>query len=91
MLTADLVHYSTNMPKPLKNLYNEPLKKARGRFVGIALRAQTVCAAAVEFTPSEAWGPRRTVNERRLTLHSHFGSILCAMAMKKLSNPPIII
>jgi hypothetical protein len=127
LLTADLVHYSTNMPKPLKNLYNEPLKKARGRFVEmdspmrktvlsgwsrnppanrhlstvlglaslqtqkLALRAQTVCAAAVEFNPSEAWGPRRTVTERRLTLHSHFGSILCSMAMKKLSNPPIII
>jgi hypothetical protein len=32
LLTADLVHYSTNMPKLLKNLYNEPIEKARGRF-----------------------------------------------------------
>jgi hypothetical protein len=32
VLTADLVHYSTNMPKLLKNLYNEPIEKARGRF-----------------------------------------------------------
>jgi hypothetical protein len=36
LLTADLVHYSTNMPKLLKNLYNEPIEKARGRFVGAA-------------------------------------------------------
>ena len=34
LLAADLIHYSTNMPKLLKNLYNEPLKKARGRFMG---------------------------------------------------------
>jgi hypothetical protein len=34
LLTAVPVHYSTNMPKLLKNLYNEPLKKARGRFMG---------------------------------------------------------
>jgi hypothetical protein len=36
LLTADLVHYSTNMPKLLKNLYNEPIEKARGSFVGAA-------------------------------------------------------
>jgi len=36
LLAADLIHYSTNMPKLLKNLYNEPLKKARGRFMGAA-------------------------------------------------------
>ena len=36
LLTADLVHHSTNMPKLLKNLYNEPIEKARGRFVGAA-------------------------------------------------------
>jgi sterol desaturase/sphingolipid hydroxylase (fatty acid hydroxylase superfamily) len=35
-LTADPVHHSTNMPKLLKNLYNEPVEKARGRFVGVA-------------------------------------------------------
>jgi hypothetical protein len=35
-LTAVPVHYSTNMPKLLKNLYNGPLKKARGRFMGAA-------------------------------------------------------
>jgi len=34
LLTVDHVQYSTNMPKLFKNLYNEPLKKARGRFVG---------------------------------------------------------
>ena len=33
LLAADLIHYSTNMPKLLKNLYNEPVEKARGRFV----------------------------------------------------------
>jgi hypothetical protein len=33
-LTADPVHYSTNMPKLLKNLYNEPVEKARGRLQG---------------------------------------------------------
>jgi hypothetical protein len=35
-LTADPVHYSTNMPKLLKNLYNEPVEKARRRFAGMA-------------------------------------------------------
>src|SRR5512136_2541487 len=36
LLTADPVQYSTNMPKLLKNLYNEPIEKARGRFVEAA-------------------------------------------------------
>jgi hypothetical protein len=36
LLTADAVHHSTNMPKLLKNLYNEPVEKARGRFAGMA-------------------------------------------------------
>jgi hypothetical protein len=35
LLTADPVHHSTNMPKLLKNLYNEPVEKARGRFVAM--------------------------------------------------------
>jgi hypothetical protein len=47
-LTADPVHYSTNMPKLLKNLYNEPVEKARGRFVGIDRPMRQDCAMRIE-------------------------------------------
>ena len=33
-LAVDPVDYSTNMPKLLKNLYNEPFEKARGKVYG---------------------------------------------------------
>jgi len=48
LLTADLIHYSTNMPKLLKNLYNEPLEKARGRFVGAASMKKLSSVAIID-------------------------------------------
>jgi hypothetical protein len=48
LLTANLIHYSTNMPKLLKNLYNEPLEKARRRFVGTASMKKLSSATIID-------------------------------------------
>jgi hypothetical protein len=36
------------MPKLLKNLYNEPVEKARGRFVGVASTKKLSSASIID-------------------------------------------